>query len=64
MESAMYRILTEQKKSDQVKAALGNLGFDYTVFNTQGSWYEQIANSMAIELYGASWGESLRMWLI
>jgi hypothetical protein len=51
----MYRILTERKNADQVKTALGVLGFDYTVFDAQGSWHGQTENSMAIELDGISW---------
>lgn len=55
MESMMFRILTERKNVDEVKAALGDLGFNYTVFDAQGSWNGQIENSMAIELDGVSW---------
>ena len=55
MESVMYRILTERKNAEQVKAALGGFGLDYTVFDAEGSWNGQAENSMAIELDGVSW---------
>jgi hypothetical protein len=51
----MYRILTERKNVDRVKAALGHFGFDYTLFDAQGSWHGQIENSMAIEFDGVTW---------
>ncbi|MDP9049890.1 MAG: hypothetical protein M3O31_04080 [Acidobacteriota bacterium] len=41
--------------TEQVKAILERLGFDYTVFDAQGSWHGQTENSMAIELDGISW---------
>jgi hypothetical protein len=46
----MYRILTEEKNVDQIKAALNGLGLDFTLFNAQGSWKGMEENSLAIEL--------------
>ena len=50
----MYRILTESKNVDAVKALLGSLGFDYTVYYCDGSWHGQMESSMVIELGNAS----------
>ena len=55
VELVMYRILTERKNADQVKDALRDRGFDYTVIDAEGSWRGQIEDSMAIELDGVSW---------
>jgi type II secretory pathway component PulC len=46
----MYRILTEEKNVEQVKATLTGLGLDFTLFNAQGCWRGQRENSLAIEL--------------
>ena len=46
----MYRILTEEKNVEQVKAALTGLGLDFTLYRARGSWHGQEENSLAIEL--------------
>ncbi len=46
----MYRILTEEKNVDQLKAMLTGLGLDFSVFSGQGTWHGQEENSLAIEL--------------
>ena len=46
----MFRILTEEKNVDQLKATLVGLGLDFTLFNAQGSWKGMEENSLAIEL--------------
>jgi len=46
----MYRILTESKNLDLVKASLAELGFNYTVYRGDGSWKGQEEHSLAIEL--------------
>ena len=46
----MYRILTEEKNVEQVKATLTGLGLDFTLFIAQGCWQGQKENSVAIEL--------------
>ena len=46
----MYRILTEEKNVEQVKAALTGLGLDFTLYRACGSWHGQEENSIAIEL--------------
>jgi hypothetical protein len=50
----MYRILTENKNTDQVKRMLGGLGLDYTVYYGDGSWHGRAENSMTIELDNVS----------
>jgi hypothetical protein len=49
----MYRILTESKNVDLVKASLGDLGLDYTLYSLysgDGMWRGQQENSLIIEL--------------
>lgn len=46
----MYRILTEEKNVEQLKATLVGLGLDFTLFNAQGSWQGMKESSIAIEL--------------
>jgi hypothetical protein len=46
----MYRILTEEKNVEQVKATLTGLGLDFTLYRARGSWHGQEENSLAIEL--------------
>jgi hypothetical protein len=46
----MYRILTEAKNVDQLKAMLTGLGLDFSVFSGHGTWHGQEENSLAIEL--------------
>ena len=46
----MYRILTEAKNVDQLKAMLTGLGLDFSVFSGHGAWHGQEENSLAIEL--------------
>jgi hypothetical protein len=46
----MYRILTEEKNIDQLKAMLIGLGLDFSVFSGHGTWQGQEENSLAIEL--------------
>lgn len=50
----MYRIFTERKNANAVKALLGRLGLDYTVYDCDGSWNGQTEKSMLIELDGVS----------
>src|ERR1035441_7638524 len=47
---SMYRILTEEKNVDEVKAKLKGLGLDFTLFHALGSWHGKEENSLAIEL--------------
>jgi len=54
----MYRILTESKNVNAVKALLGRLGYDYTVYYCDGSWHGQTESSMVIELGTASENEA------
>jgi hypothetical protein len=49
-DKSMYRILTEEKNVEQVKAALTGLGLDFTLYRARGSWHGQEENSLAIEL--------------
>ena len=46
----MFRILTEEKNVDQIKAILIGLGLDFTLFTGRGSWKGQEENSVAVEL--------------
>ncbi|MGD0905489.1 MAG: hypothetical protein ABR924_21550 [Terracidiphilus sp.] len=46
----MFRILTEEKNVDQIKATLIGLGLDFTLFTGRGSWKGQEENSVAVEL--------------
>jgi hypothetical protein len=46
----MYRILTEEKNVEEVKATLTGLGLDFTLYRARGSWHGQEENSLAIEL--------------
>ncbi|HEY5214951.1 MAG TPA: hypothetical protein VIJ38_18220 [Acidobacteriaceae bacterium] len=46
----MYRILTEEKNVEEVKAMLHGLGLDFTLYRARGSWHGQEENSLAIEL--------------
>jgi hypothetical protein len=46
----MYRILTEEKNVEQIKATLTGLGLDFTLYCARGSWHGQEENSLAIEL--------------
>lgn len=46
----MYRILTESKNIGLVKAGLGDLGLDYTLYTADGSWQGQSEHSLIIEL--------------
>jgi len=46
----MYRILTESKNLDLVKASLGDLGLDYTLYSADGSWEGHPESSLIIEL--------------
>ena len=46
----MFRILTEEKNVDEVKATLKGLGLDFTLFRALGSWHGKEENSLAIEL--------------
>jgi hypothetical protein len=50
----MYRILTEEKNVEQVKATLTGLGLDFTLFHALGSWHGKEENSLAIELDNVS----------
>jgi sugar phosphate isomerase/epimerase len=50
----MYRILTEEKNVDEVKAILKSLGLDFTLFRALGSWRGKEENSLAIELDNVS----------
>ena len=50
----MYRILTEEKNVEQVKATLTSLGLDFTLYRARGSWHGQEENSLAIELENIS----------
>ncbi len=45
----MYRILTEAKNVDQLKAMLTGLGLDFTLYRARGSWHGQEEDSLAIE---------------
>src|ERR1035437_3394145 len=47
---SMYRILTEEKRVDLVKAVLIDSGLDFTLFSGRGTWHGQEENSLAIEL--------------
>jgi hypothetical protein len=49
----MFRILTEEKNVDEVKATLKSLGLDFTLFRALGSWHGKEENSLAIELDNA-----------
>jgi hypothetical protein len=46
----MYRILTEEKNVEQVKATLTGLGLDFTLYRARGTWNGREENSLAIEL--------------
>jgi hypothetical protein len=46
----VFRILTEEKNVDQVKATLIGLGLDFTLFRGRGTWQGKEENSLAIEL--------------
>jgi hypothetical protein len=46
----MYRILTEEKHAEQVKATLTGLGLDFTLYRVRGSWRGHEENTLAIEL--------------
>lgn len=46
----MFRILTEEKNVEQVKATLTGLGLDFILFSARGTWHGQEENSLAIEL--------------
>jgi len=46
----MYRILTEYKNVDAIRALLAGLRLDFTVYCGDGSWRGQAENSMLIEL--------------
>lgn len=46
----MFRILTEEKNVEQLKATLNGLGLDFTLYRARGSWRGQEENSLAIEL--------------
>ena len=46
----MFRILSEDKNVDQVKAALISLGLDFTLFRGHGTWQCHEESSLAIEL--------------
>jgi len=46
----VFRILTEEKNIDRIKAALIGLGLDFTLYRASGSWRGQEENSLAIEL--------------
>ena len=35
----MYRILTEEKDVDRLRATLISLGLDFTIFVAQGCWH-------------------------
>ena len=49
-DNPMYRILTEEKNVEQVKAALTRIGLDFTLYRARGSWHGKEENSLAIEL--------------
>jgi len=51
----MYRILTERKNLQKIKAVLRRLGLDYTLVNAEGSWQGQTESSIAIELDAITW---------
>ena len=46
----MYRILTEERNVEKMKAILRSLGLDFTVFRALGSWLGKEEASVAIEL--------------
>lgn len=46
----MFRILTEDKNIDRIKASLNGLGLDFTIFSGRGSWNGQEESSLAVEL--------------
>ncbi len=50
----MYRIVTENKNAETIKAFLGSFGLDYTVYYCEGSWQGQTENSMVVELGSVS----------
>jgi hypothetical protein len=58
---SMYRILTERRNPERVKAMLRRLSFDYTVIDAQGSWMGHAEDSMVIELDGISRYEAKRV---
>lgn len=50
----MYRILTEAKNVEQIKAVLRGFGLDFTLFPGVGSWRGQEERSVAVELDNVS----------
>jgi len=46
----VFRILTEEKNVDKIKAMLVGLGLDFTLFTGHGTWKGQEENSVAVEL--------------
>lgn len=46
----MYRILTEDKNVEGIKAALVGFDLDFTVFRGIGSWHGKEESSLAVEL--------------
>jgi hypothetical protein len=53
-ERSLYRILTEEKEVDQLKAALISLGLDFTIIRGLGTSHGQEGNSIVIELANTS----------
>jgi hypothetical protein len=45
----MYRILTEEKDVDRLKATLVGMGLDFTLFSGLGSWRGLQEKSIAFE---------------
>jgi hypothetical protein len=48
--SAMYRIVTEDKNVEGIKAALVGFDLDFTLFRGIGSWRGKEGESLAVEL--------------
>jgi hypothetical protein len=49
-QKTVYRILTENKNIDLVKATLGRLAIDYTLYFGEGGWKGCPESSIIIEL--------------
>ena len=49
-DKSMYRILTEEKNVEQMKAFLAGLGLNFTFYRARGSWQGKEEDSVAIEL--------------
>jgi hypothetical protein len=56
----MYRIITEKKSVAAIKALLGKLGLDFTVYYADGSWRGNAESSLLIELDLASEDSAVR----